>query len=77
MGTAGVVAATFGPAKAGADEEPGLPADAHGPMAAYIRDVRKGEVTLMVEGREVVVKDRRLVARLANAFERAGHVITS
>jgi hypothetical protein len=71
MGTAGVVAATLAPASAAAADEPGLPPDANGPMAAYIRDVRKGEVALMIEGREVVVADKRLVARLANAFARA------
>jgi hypothetical protein len=40
-------------------------------MAAYVRDVRSGEVALMIEGREVVITDKRLVARLARAFERA------
>jgi hypothetical protein len=40
-------------------------------MAAYIHDLRAGEVLLMIDGREVVVRDRRLVARLARAFARA------
>jgi hypothetical protein len=72
LGTAaGVVAATVGSANADAAETEALPAGASGAMAAYIHDVRKGEVALMIEGREVVVKDRRLVARLASAYARA------
>jgi hypothetical protein len=73
LGTAaGVVAVAVGPGAADA-EAAVLPADAHGPMAAYIHDVRKGEVALMIEGREVVIRDKRLVARLASAFARASH----
>jgi hypothetical protein len=68
LGTAGAIAAA---APAEAADEP-LPADAAGPMAAYIRDVRRGELALMVEGREVVITDKRLVTRLAAAFARAG-----
>jgi hypothetical protein len=75
LGTAaGVVAVTVGPAvTAGAApaEDETVPADARGAMAAYIHDVRKGEVTIMIEGREVVITDKRLVARLASAFARA------
>jgi hypothetical protein len=73
LGTAaGVVGAAVGSGQAAAAEDDVLPAGAQGPMAAYIHDLRKGEVALMIEGREVVIKDRRLVARLANAFKRAG-----
>ncbi|HZC70546.1 MAG TPA: hypothetical protein VE442_07630 [Jatrophihabitans sp.] len=73
LGTAaGVAAVTVGAGTAAAAEDDTLPADANGPMAAYIHDVRKGEVAIMIEGREVVIKDRRLVARLATAFARAG-----
>jgi hypothetical protein len=72
LGTAaGVTAVAVGSIDADAAPEPGLPADAEGAMAAYIHDVRKGEVALMIEGREVVVTDKRLVARLAAAFARA------
>lgn len=72
LGTAaGVVAATVGSANADAAETETLPAGARGAMAAYIHDVRKGEVALMIEGREVVVKDKRLVARLASAYSHA------
>jgi hypothetical protein len=72
LGTAaGVAAATVGPA-AGAAAEEVLPQDASGPMAAYIHDLQAGEVAIMIEGHEVVIKDKRLVARLANAFARVG-----
>jgi len=54
-----------------AEAEPALPADASGDLVAYVRDVRKGELVLMIEGREVVVVDKRLVTRLAAAFARA------
>jgi hypothetical protein len=52
-------------------EDTALPAGAQGPMAAYIHDLRRGEVALMIEGHEVVVVDRPLVARLAQAFAKA------
>jgi hypothetical protein len=54
-----------------AEAEATLPADARGDLVAYVRDVRKGELVLMIEGREVVVTDKRLVTRLAAAFARA------
>lgn len=73
LSTAVGVAAMVAPTAAEAADDVTLPASAHGAMAAYIHDVRKGEVALMIEGREVVVTDRRLVARLARAFHRAGY----
>jgi hypothetical protein len=54
-----------------AEAEPVLPAGASGDLVAYVRDVRRGELVLMIEGREVVVVDKRLVTRLAAAFARA------
>jgi uncharacterized RmlC-like cupin family protein len=72
LSTAVGVAAVVAPASAAVAEDVTLPANAQGPMAAYIHDVRKGEVALMIEGREVIVSDKRLVARLARAFARAG-----
>ena len=71
LGTAAGVAAVMAPVSAQAAEDATLPAGAHGPMAAYVHDVRKGEVALMIEGREVIVTDKRLVARLARAYDRA------
>ena len=70
-GTVAGVAAIAAPSGAGAEEPEALPAGAQGAMAAYIHDLRKGEVLVMVEGREVIVTDRKLVARLAHAFARA------
>ena len=68
-----MAAAVVAPAAADA-EDATLPANASGPMAAYIHDVRKGELALMIEGHEVIVTDKRLVARLARAFQRAGRI---
>jgi hypothetical protein len=72
-GVAAVVAPRAGaaPASAPAAEDATLPAGAEGAMAAYIHDVRKGEVALMVEGHEVIITDKQLVARLARAFAAA------
>lgn len=74
-GVAAVVAPRAGAApastSAAASEDLSLPAGAEGAMAAYIHDVRKGEVALMVEGHEVIITDKKLVARLARAFAAA------
>jgi hypothetical protein len=72
LSTAAVAALGVGGEAAADADEPTLPADAEGPMVAYVRDVRKGELALMIEGSEVIVRDKRLVARLAAAFARAG-----
>lgn len=72
LGAAAGVAAAVVPGTAGAaTEDATLPAGAEGAMAAYIHDLHKGEVALMVEGREVIVTDKKLVARLARAFASA------
>jgi hypothetical protein len=71
LSTAAGMAAMMAPGAAQATDDATLPPDAQGPMVAYIHDVRKGEVALMIEGREVIVADKKLVARLARAFERA------
>lgn len=56
------------PAAAPAAAKPlAVPAAAKGAMVAYVRDVAKGEVSVMVEGREVTITDHQLVAKLANA----------
>jgi hypothetical protein len=77
--TAGVVTAAGvalavapGASAAATSEDVTLPSGAAGSMAAYIHDVQHGEVALMVEGREVIVTDKKLVARLASAFAKAG-----
>ncbi len=51
-----------------------LPAGAAGSMVAYIHDVAKGEVSVMVEGREVTVTDHQLVAKLAHALHSSSKV---
>ncbi len=51
-----------------------LPAGASGSMVAYIHDVSKGEVSVMVEGREVTVTDHQLVAKLAHAMHSSSKV---
>jgi hypothetical protein len=72
-GTAAGVAVIVAPGAAAAlpSEDVTVPPDAEGAMAAYIHDLTRGEVALMVEGREVIVTDKQLVARLARAFARA------
>jgi hypothetical protein len=72
VGAAAGVSAMALPAQAtAAPENVTLPDDAEGAMAAYIHDVTKGEVALMIEGHEIVVTDKQLVARLARAFSKA------
>jgi hypothetical protein len=72
-GTAAGVAVIVAPGAAAAppSEDVTVPPGTEGAMAAYIHDLTKGELALMVEGREVIVTDKQLVARLARAFARA------
>jgi hypothetical protein len=44
-----------------------IPADAAGSLVAYVADVHDDTVTVMVGEREIAVRDRELVARLARA----------
>ncbi|MEP7021809.1 MAG: twin-arginine translocation signal domain-containing protein [Pseudonocardiales bacterium] len=74
VGTAAGVAVIALPGAAAAappTDEVTMPQGAEGAMAAYIHDLTKGELALMIEGREVIVTDKQLVARLARAFARA------
>ncbi len=66
-----IIAAPGAASAAGPSEDVTMPPGAEGAMAAYIHDLTRGEVALMVEGREVIVTDKQLVARLARAFARA------
>jgi hypothetical protein len=73
-GTAAAVVVAVAPklsASSSTEEDTSIPAAAQGAMAAYIHDVHKGEVSLMVGGREVIVTDKTLTARLARAFSQA------
>lgn len=71
IGTAGVAAATALPGSASAAEEATLPADAAGAMAVFVDDVRTGRVTLMIDGAEVEVTDKKLTAQIVRAYRRA------
>ena len=47
------------------------------PVVAYVSDARKGEVVVMVGTREIVRRDKALVARLLAIAKEAGDVIAS
>lgn len=64
-GAAAVGATTLLPAAASAATRRGNSATS--PVVAYVADAKSDEVTLLVDEREVVVKDRDLVTRLLNA----------
>jgi hypothetical protein len=53
--------------KTGKREDATVPEDAAGSLVAYVADVHDDTVTLMVGEREIAVRDRELVARLARA----------
>ena len=44
-------------------------ADRSGPLVAYLRDVAKGEIGLLVGTREIIVRDRELAQRLLKAAQ--------
>ncbi len=72
VGAAAGVAVVAAPAVGASTVKPAsLPDGAEGSMAAYIHDVQRNEVALMIEGHEVVVTDPQLVAALATAFAKA------
>jgi hypothetical protein len=52
----------------------GLPSAATGSMVAYIQDVSNGQVSVMIEGREVTFTDHQLVATLAHAMHATSKV---
>jgi hypothetical protein len=39
------------------------------PVVAYVRDARKGEVSVMSGDREVTVRDRKLAAQITRAVK--------
>lgn len=51
-----------------------LPAAASGSMVAYIHDVSNGQLSVMVEGREITVTDHQLVAKLAHILHSPAQV---
>lgn len=73
VGTAAGIAALAAPSPADAAtvDQVKVPAGAEPSMVAYVSNVHRGEVTLMVADREVTVTDKQLAARLAHAFHQA------
>ena len=67
-GAAALAPTAVGAAAPAVDQQLHLPAAAAGSMVAYIHDVSTGEVSVMIEGREVTVTDHQLVAKLAHAM---------
>ena len=78
-GTAGIGAATLGvtgAATAGAEPRPEVTAPLRPvpsePLVAYVRDVERGEVTVVSGTHETTYRDRALVRRLVRAAARTG-----
>lgn len=74
VGAAAGAAAVAIPSSAGAavpSEDTTLPAGGAKSMVVHVDDVASGKATLMIDGAEVVVTDKVLVARIARAFARA------
>lgn len=47
----------------------GLPAaEVTGPLVAHVRDIASGEISVLVDTREFIVRDPALVARLVRAI---------
>ena len=68
-GAAAVGAVTMAPAATAASErEPGGDVSVDGPLVAYISDLRRGDVSVMMGEREVVVHDPTLCAALARVL---------
>jgi hypothetical protein len=44
-----------------------------GPVVAYIRDARTGEISVLADDHEVRVRDPKLAARIANVAHRRTH----
>jgi hypothetical protein len=68
-GTAAAASAALlgGAADADAQRRTRVPDAATTPLVAYVRDAHTGEVSVLVDDREVVVHDKELAARIAQA----------
>jgi hypothetical protein len=66
----GVGAAAVGAAAIAPDIEKraAIPDSVTGPLVAYVRDARAGEVAVLAGEREVVVHDHDLAARIAHVL---------
>jgi len=74
LGAAAVSAAVVVPglAAASAEAEPVAAGPAHaGPFAAWVTDAKTGEIAVLVGQHEVLHRDRKLAARLAQIAGRA------
>ncbi len=69
-GAAAVGASAFLPSSAVADGPRRRDGGSTSPVVAYVEDATSDEVVLMVDEREVVVRDRDLVHRLLDAAGR-------
>ena len=67
LAMAGIGAAAVGAAAVEAGGAAAAEQRSSGPLVAYVRDVRRGEISVMVGEHEVVVRDRDLVNRLVHA----------
>lgn len=66
-GTVAVGVAALAPAASASTPTRGGAVAVSGPVVAYIHDVSKGELAVMIGEREVIVHDPDLVNRLAQA----------
>ena len=71
VAAAGVAAVVPAIASQGATEDVAVPASASREMLVHVKNVHTGELSMMVDGREVAVTDRHLAARLAHAMHSA------
>jgi hypothetical protein len=65
---AGAGVAAVAPSSSKAREQATRSVAVDGPIVAYVSDLQRGEVSVMMGEREVVVHDRALCASLARAF---------
>ena len=70
---AAAVSSAAAPASAAKDDSTELPAGASGSLVAYVNDVQDGRVSVLVGENEVQIRDRELVARLAQAAHTAAN----
>jgi len=68
-GAAAVTTATIAPAASAVQQrEDDQPMTVEGPLVAYVSDLRRGEVSVMMGEREVLVQDHALCASLARVL---------
>lgn len=65
VGAAAVVPTALAGSANAAEPDEKMPAGANGALLAHVPDVHGDEMVVMVEGREVVIHDKKLITRLA------------